>query len=588
MFRENREHLQQHLFSTLDELPDGMREMLEQSWAGTFRWEVFARLDEKSFAVLYSDEASRPNVPVNVLVGLEVLKSGFGWTDEELYQKFMFDLQVRYALGYEQLGDGYFGIRTVYEFRRRLSQHMQETGENLMEAAFVQVTDEQVQALALRTDKLRMDSSQIASYIQRYGRLQLLVEVLGRVQRMLSEADQERYASLLAPYVASKASHYVYRLKNEEYASHLEAIGPVMARLVAELGQDYGEEPAYQMLVRVFGEHFVWEDDEQRPKQPAELSATSLQAPDDPEATFRRKQDEEYRGYVTNVTETCHPDNEIQLIVDVQTEPNATDDAELLEEALPELVERTDVETLYTDGGYNGPEVDPLLAKHKVEHVQTAIRGGRPDADLISLVDFEIETAPIGHPEATPAAICPQGQRIAIEPGRAPDRFIGRPDAETCGSCGLLAICAVRPQGTNRTPALYLARRDLLVAQKRQAIMARPPDQPNLRAAVESTIRSLKHPFRQGKLMVRGKFRVACQMLGAAMMVNARRIHRRNGEEPITPLPAAPILIHFLHFALQNALFPFWKRSGRLTQTAEAYSASVDFHAPSSYMSVTS
>ncbi len=78
MFRENKQHQQGHLLSTLNELPPGMREMLEQSWASTFRCEVFERLDEKAFAVLYGEADSRPNVPVNVLFCLEVLKSGFG------------------------------------------------------------------------------------------------------------------------------------------------------------------------------------------------------------------------------------------------------------------------------------------------------------------------------------------------------------------------------------------------------------------------------------------------------------------------------------------------------------------------------
>ena len=128
MFRENKKHQQGHLLSTLSELPLGMREMLEKSWAATFRREVFERLDEKLFAVLYADADSRPNVPVNVLFCLEVLKSGFGWTDEQMYETFIFDLQMRYAVGYENLGDGYFAMRTVYNFRDRLSRHMQATG----------------------------------------------------------------------------------------------------------------------------------------------------------------------------------------------------------------------------------------------------------------------------------------------------------------------------------------------------------------------------------------------------------------------------------------------------------------------------
>ena len=333
MFVANQQHMQSPLFSTLDELNKKSRASLESSWAGTFRREVFARLDERPFGVLYADVDSRPNTPVNVLVGLDALRTGFGWTNEEMHEAFQFNpsissghrLQVRYALGYENLNEGYFSLRTMYNFRNRMSNQMQKTGENLLERAFEQVTDEQIAALALLTTNLRVDSTQIASDIRTSSRLQLLVEVLGRVQRMLSETDKQRYAELLGSYVKEKASHYIYRLKSGEYADKIAGIGPVMHRLLAELTAGYEKEIGYQLLKRVFDEHFVWTAEEQRAKEPAELKADSLQAPDDWEATYRQKQGESYRGYVGNITETCHPDNPIQLIVKVQTEPNVTD-----------------------------------------------------------------------------------------------------------------------------------------------------------------------------------------------------------------------------------------------------------------------
>jgi len=36
------------------------------------------RIDEETSGVLFSDEPSRPNTPVNVQFGLEMLKAGFG------------------------------------------------------------------------------------------------------------------------------------------------------------------------------------------------------------------------------------------------------------------------------------------------------------------------------------------------------------------------------------------------------------------------------------------------------------------------------------------------------------------------------
>lgn len=555
MFREHKEHLQGHLLSTLSELPSGTRDILEQSWAGTFRREVFERLDEKPFAVLYGEADSRPNVPVNVLFGLETLKSGFGWTDEQMYQAYLFDLQVRYALGYEDLGDGYFAIRTVYNFRNRLSRHMQATGENLVEQSFAQITDEQVEAFALLTDKVRVDSTQIASDIRLSSRLQLLVEVLGRVHRMLGEVDRNRYAELLEPYIQTKASQYIYRLKRGQYGEQMAQIGPVMQQLLVELAAAYAEEDGYHLLVRVFGEHFVWTDTEQRPKEPTELSAESLQSADDPQATYRKKQGESYRGYVSNISETCHPDNESQLIVKVQTEPNVADDEQMLVDALPDLVDRTDVTELYTDGGYNGPDLDAALADTPIQHRQSAIRGGRTPDGFLGLADFEWQTDDDGQPATL---ICPQGQVIAVEPGRVDQRFIARPDRDTCEACPLLAICPMRPQGNQRTPGLYFNDRAFQVAQKRQQVTTFSQSG-NLRAAVEATVRSVKQPFRHGKVLVRGLFRVSCVILTSALMVNARRLHKVVTQKQKDSDPSAPDSAFLPLFSRSASLSSAWK-----------------------------
>jgi len=264
-----------------------------------------------------------------------VLKAGKGRTDEEMYDAFCYDLQVRYALGYRTLGEGHFELRTMYNFRQRLAKHMQEKGKNLIGKVFADVTDKQLRTLELKTGKLRMDSTQVASNIQNGSRLQLLVEVLQRVHRMLSEEEQGGYEELFASYVKSKANHYVYRLRGA-YQDHIQKIGEVMAQLVVDLAEGYGEEPAYQVLKRVFEEHFVWNEEEQRPKQGEELSADSLQSPDDMEASYRKKRDEDYVGYVANVTEACDPENDLQLIVHMQTESNVKDDAAMLAEALPQ------------------------------------------------------------------------------------------------------------------------------------------------------------------------------------------------------------------------------------------------------------
>jgi hypothetical protein len=136
MFRKNSRHFQIPLSSHVDELPEKLCKRLDTFWSGVFYREFFSRLNEAPFGVLYADCPSQPNVPVNVLVGLEYLKASNGWSDEEMYDAFYYDLQVRYALGYRQLVEGDFDLRTLYYFRERLSRYMQERGENLLEQAF--------------------------------------------------------------------------------------------------------------------------------------------------------------------------------------------------------------------------------------------------------------------------------------------------------------------------------------------------------------------------------------------------------------------------------------------------------------------
>lgn len=105
---------------------------------------------------------------------------------------------------------------------------MQETGINLLDQAFQQVTDKQIRAFRLKTGKQRMDSTLVASNIRHMGRVQLLVEVLQRVHRMLNEADQERYAEAFAPYLRGHSGQYVYHLQPEEIPERLQRIGEFM------------------------------------------------------------------------------------------------------------------------------------------------------------------------------------------------------------------------------------------------------------------------------------------------------------------------------------------------------------------------
>lgn len=151
MFRKNEQHRQKTFFSAQGVLPPKQRRELLTSRAETFYQLVLCRVDETVFAGLYSDIPSRPNAAVNALVGWEILKAGYGWSDEELYLQLCFNLQIRHALGLHHLRSDVFTLRTVYNFRRRIRKYEEEAGINLMQKVFEQLSDEHLKIVELET-----------------------------------------------------------------------------------------------------------------------------------------------------------------------------------------------------------------------------------------------------------------------------------------------------------------------------------------------------------------------------------------------------------------------------------------------------
>lgn len=514
MFQKNDSHLQQSFFNGLNELPKELQKRLETSWSSAFYENIFVQIDETAYVDLYADIPSRPNVPVNILVGLEILKAGYGWSDEEMYDNVCYNVQVRHALGLRNLGEGYFGMRTIYVFRQRLSQHMQATGENLFEQTFEQVTAEQLEKFSLKTNRQRIDSTQIASNIREMSRLQLLVEVVQRVHRMLNEAELAQWEKEFAPYLKGSSGQYTWRLKGQQaHRPHLEAIGKLMARLVRELADDYQDHETYQLLVRVFKEHFNQTDDHVDPKDGGDLTADNLQSPDDPEASYRKKRGTGYMGYVANITETSHQENDFQLIVKVQVEPNTTDDAKMLADIVPELKNKHGLELMNGDGGYGSPAVDAVMAENNVELHQTALRGRPSQAGSFNLADCTLELA---DDRTLLTVTAPDGTELNVEPGRKEHRYILRSS----------------PAAPDQPPAThYISKQDVEVALRRQRSKQPNPDGKNPRAAIEATIGAIKRPFGNDKLPVRGKFRMSAMLIGSAAMVNLRRIQRFRTEK---------------------------------------------------------
>lgn len=521
MFRKNDGHLQKRMFTVVDQLPEAAREKLKNSWAQVFYDEYFCRLDEMVFEPLYSGKKSRPNTPVNLLVGFETLKSGFGLSDERLYEQFLFDLQFRYALGLLDFDEGHFDLRTIYNFRKALVNYETEHGVNLIRKAAEKITDEQIKRFELKTGLQRMDSTMVQSNIRRMSRLQLIVEIIRRLYRILNEEERSRHADLFAPYMKEDSLHYCYRVERDQVSKRIEQAGQTLASLIDLLAAVHGEDPVYKKAKRVFWEHFRITEDKLEIKSSNELSGSTLQSPDDPEASFRTKSGESSRGFVSNITETCDEENKIQLITSLSVEPNTTDDQKLMASDLDNLNKRTEVKELFTDAGFTGAEAAEACKKHGVEQKVSAIKGrkGRNPG----LEQFRITKDEKGEPVSI---TCPHNLEGKIRKMSKPGRYTAGFDSNVCESCPFSDQCPAKPLKKKNLRVLRFTSDNIRVASQRQQVSRSGKEVLNKRASIESTVRSVIHPFggHLCKLPVRGKARITSLMVLSAAMVNIRRI----------------------------------------------------------------
>ena len=548
MFRRNEKHRQITLFGTVQQLPMGVAKMMDKSWAPAYRELIFEKIGEGRYAELYSTVKSRPNFPVNIWVGLEIIKGLFDYTDQELLEQFHFNLLTAYALGQENLGEVTLCERTLYYNRERLLEYEAKTGRNLLDEEFEAITDKAIEQLHLDTKTQRMDSSFVGSFIKQMSRLELVVKVLQNFYCDLSEAERSRWASRLAEYVEDEAKHITYHLKRAEVEEHLKELGAILFELHQAYTNDEGVSSlkSYQHISRVLLEQFNIVKDRRgttiEVKPAREISASSLQNPADDEATFRRKGGEGYKGYLFNATETCAPENPLQLLTDISTHQNIAADDGILAERLPEIKERTGVEEMVVDANYTGENSERVCQEQEVVIIPTEVKGRKvSQEEELSLTDFRFDGNSI--------TSCPEGHS-PTEQIHKPDhaRHIARFAPEQCSNCPQLEHCPVHCR--KRFYSLLFNDRQALLAQRRQQLSKEDYRRKcRMRPAIEGTISQFKRKLRNGKLRVRGLGRVRNSVILMAIGINFGRLWAyslENKPESALFLTFAVLLIVFL------------------------------------------
>lgn len=475
---------------------------------------ILRNINEDNFKPLYSKKASRPNVAVNILVSALILKEHKRISFDELMESVMFDLRYKVALGLDNIDEVPFSRGTLFNFQNRILDHELQTGINLVEQVFDNLTAQQIKQLSLKTDIQRTDSTLISSNIRKYSRVQLLIEVLIRLERILDETDKQLIGEQLGAYLETGSGKYVYGLKSDDLPRELEKLGKVYLAVHTEINGDekYRCKKEYVNFERVFKEHFVVVDHEISSRPTEELNSGMLQSPDDQDATYRKKKEQQSKGFTVNGTETANPDNPVQLITDIAVSPNNIDDTQILNSRIDKIVGKTpELNEIHTDGGYGSEDNDKKLEDLKITQITTAVRGRESEIEKrIEQIGQEPDVYTVGCPGQT-ATSTPTKQRYKV-------RF----DLDTCKDCPLMENCQI----FKNKGRYYFKHEDYLLGKRNSNIGNIPKERRKIRPNVEALMKEFKTRTRNGKTKVRGLFKTSLFAFNTGIAINFGRIFR--------------------------------------------------------------
>ncbi|MBU2445349.1 MAG: transposase [Bacteroidetes bacterium] len=503
--------------------------------AGKFYELIFCNIKEEDFASLYSEIDSRPNVPINCMVSAILLQHRHKLTYEKLFDSIKFNLLIKTALGLQTLDEVPFSDTSLFNFQNRLTTYFIESGINLLEKVFDHLTEKQLKELKIKTDIQRTDSFHATSNIRRYTRLQLLVEMLIRIYRVLSEEDRKQYEEMLSPYVNKTSGQFIYRLETNDISVELEKIGKVYKEINDRLKQKYEDLEIFKTFERIYEEHFTVVEEKIIIKSSEELTSNCIQSPDDIEATYRKKNNKQFYGQTINIVETCNPDNPINLVTDPPASPvlmwragisvhaNNIDDSKELTERIDNLKEKNpDLMELHFDGAYGSEDNDAKFDEHLITPVQTAIRGVEPSGVEIKITEVN-ESAGGGEYLVS----CPK-QTVEAETTRK--RFsegsFGKAefDLSICSTCSLVSGCQLIKN--KRAKVYYFTEGEYHKQQRLKSIQKIPKERKGLRANVEATVSEFTRKMNNRKLKVRGLFKAEVFAFAVGISVNFGRVYR--------------------------------------------------------------
>ena len=490
---------QTQLFDPFDRvLTEQTRKRLLDGWPGVFRHIILELLPVEAVSVHFDATQGRPTRELYSVAGLLLIKEFMNWTKQHTLDAYSFNINVHYALNLEPVAHD-LSMRTLERYIALFEE------DEIAKTIMSQVTVELIKLLDIKIDKQRLDSTHIFSDMASFGRTRLMGATVKRFLTQVLRHDEKAYnaldETLRQRYTPS--IHQLFgdiqkdgdsrRLLRQQVAEDMVAL----VKLFADNASHNGRE-TYKALVRLFYEQCDVQEDKVTVK--AKTGGNVMQNPSDPDATYDGHKGP---GYQAQIAETCHPDNEVQLITAALPQTAVESDTAALPIVLDELAKSELLpEQLLVDTLYAGDENVQRAQEKGVELVGPVGGGSGKTQDAVyerlNSDDFNVD-------ETTEEVLrCPAGY---TPQSSVHDKQIGTTKTvmpvAACSRCDYAEQCPVKKTAVGYQLE-HTAKGRRLEGRRREQDTDVFKERYKTRGGIESTNSGLKRRTGLGQLRVRG------------------------------------------------------------------------------------
>jgi len=489
---------QTRLFDPFDNvLTKKTRKRLLDGWAGIFRHVILELMPVETISGHFDPAMGRPTKELYSMAGLLLIKEFMDWTKDEALNAYSFHMDIHYALNLEPVTHD-ISMRTLERYINLFED------DDIAKTVMLEITVTLVDLLELNIDKQRLDSTHVFSDMASFGRTRLMGVAIKRFLTQLKRHNSKAY-ELLGEQLRMRYAPGVNQLfgdtgKDSESRRLLrQQVAEDMYLLIRRFADtaEHAGRDTYKAMERIFYEQCEVHEEKVCVKK--KTGGNVIQNPSDPDATYDGHKGP---GYQVQISETCHPDNEVQLITcalpQTAVEPDSTATSEVLDSLEEsELLPRE----MFADTHYCSDENIQAAANRGVELVGPVQCGSLVDKDVdhLNVDDFnvdeqteEVVCCPAGHKPASSIHGKQTGQTKTVMPSSA------------CSQCEFHKECPVE-KCRDGYCLYHTAKQRRLAGRRREEATDVFRDRYRIRGGIEGTNSGLKRKTGLGQLRVRGR-----------------------------------------------------------------------------------